>query len=64
MGVKRKRYVLKGVSGGWRIWNNLTKTYWGQLYEKQPDELIAELNGAKRPEIIVNLTKKFQKEKR
>lgn len=64
MGKPGKRYVAKGVPGGWKIWNNLTQHWWGQLYEKQPDELVEELNGAKRPEVIVQLTKKFQKDKR
>lgn len=64
MGQSRRRYVAKGAPRGWRIWNNKTKTWWGELYERQPDELVAELNGAKRPELIVKLTRKLQKDKR
>lgn len=64
MGKPRRRYVAKGVPGGWRIWNNLTRRWWGQLYERQPDLLIEELNGAKRPDVIVTLTRQFQKDKR
>ena len=60
MGKPRRRYVTKGVPGGWRIWNNKSKKWWGQLYERQPDELVDELNGQKRPEIIVALTRRFQ----
>lgn len=61
MGKPSRKYVAKGVPGGWRIWNNRAKQWWGQIYEKQPDELINELNREKRPEIIVQLTRKFQK---
>lgn len=60
----RRRYVAKGVPGGWGIWNNLTQKWWGQLYDRQPDELVNELNGEKRPEVIIELTKRFQKDKR
>ena len=64
MGKPKRRYVLKGITGGWRIWNRKTQKWWGELYERQPDELVDELNGAKRPEVIVELTRKFQLDKR
>ena len=64
MGKPSRRYVAKGIAGGWRIWNNLSKRWWGQLYERQPDELVNELNGQKRSDVIVKLTSKFQKDKR
>lgn len=56
--------MAKGVQGGWRIWNNLTSKWWGQIYERQPDELVEELNRLARPEKIVELTRKFQLDKR
>lgn len=28
MGKPSRRYVAKGVPGGWRIWNNLAKQWW------------------------------------
>jgi hypothetical protein len=52
------------VKGGWKIWNNKSKSWWGQFYELQPDELLIELNGAKRSDVIVTLTRKYQKKKR
>lgn len=64
MGKPRRKYVAKGVKGGWRIWNNKSKSWWGQLYELQPDELLIELNGKKRSYIIIELTRKYQKAKR
>lgn len=64
MGKPRRKYVAKGVPGGWRIWNSQLKRWWGQLYERQPDELVAELNGEKSPERLVQLIRRFQKDKR
>lgn len=64
MGKPRRKYVMRGIPGGWRIWNNKTNKWWGEFYELQPDELVNELNGKKRPEVIVTLTRRFQKEKR
>jgi hypothetical protein len=43
--MARRRYVLRGVPGGWRIWDNTARRFWGELYEVCPDELVAELNG-------------------
>ena len=56
--------MAKGVPGGWRIWNNKSKKFWGELYERQPDELLDELNGKFRSDEIVRLTRKYQKDKR
>lgn len=64
MGKPKRRYVAKGVPGGWKIWNTKSKKWWGQLYERQPNELIEELNGQKRSDIIVDLTRKYQRDKR
>lgn len=64
MGQNKRKFVAKGVPGGWRIWNNKTAKWWGELYERQPDELVIELNGEKRPHVLVELTRKFQKDKR
>ncbi len=64
MGKPSRRYVAKGIPGGWRIWNKKTKKWWGELYECQPDELLEELNGLKRPEILSKLTTKYQVSKR
>lgn len=64
MGKPKRRYVARGIPGGWRIWNNKTNRWWGQLYERQPDELLDELNGLKRPEVVTELIRKYQKAKR
>lgn len=60
----KKRYSARGVPGGWRIWNNKTKKWWGDLYERQPDDLVDELNNAKRPDKITELLAKQRKDKR
>ncbi len=64
MGKPRRKYVAKGIPGGWRIWNKKAQKWWGELYERQPDELLEELNGEKRPEVLVKLTRRYQKDTR
>ena len=59
-----KRFVCKGVEGGWRIWDNKRKKYWGEHYELQPDEIADELNNRKRKEILDYLNTKFNETKR
>ena len=52
------RFVARAEAGvGWRIWDNKTRTFWGQIYDQHPEQLIAELNGQKRPEVLVLLAK-------
>ncbi len=59
------RFVMKALPGkGWRIWNTKMKKWWGDTYHRQPDELITELNGERRPDVVAELTRKMQHEKR
>ena len=51
----RRRYVARGVPGGYRIWDRKRDCAWGDVYEFVPDELLAELNGQRRPERITEL---------
>ena len=62
MGHKQERFVMVGVSGGYRIRNNKTKRFWGPLFTKQPDELKKELNksGISDPEILNRLVQKYK----
>jgi hypothetical protein len=55
--VGRRRYVARGVPGGYRIWDNKARRWWGDLYELCPDDLLAELNGAARYEKSTELLK-------
>jgi len=43
--VRKRRYVARGVPGGYRIRDNRNRRWWGDHYELCPDELLAELNG-------------------
>ncbi len=56
MGKPKRRFVARGVPGGWIVWDNKLSRQWGELYELQPDELVTKLNGAKRTEILALLT--------
>lgn len=58
--MAKRRYVARGVPGGYRIWDNRGRRYWGDHYELCPDDLLAELNGAKRPERLVELLRRYR----
>ncbi|WP_378148325.1 hypothetical protein ACFJGV_08540 [Cnuibacter sp. UC19_7] len=53
--MTRKRFVAVGVPGGYKIINSKTKRQWGNHYELMPDDLLRELNGEKRPELLDRL---------
>lgn len=60
----RRRYVARGVPGGYRIWDNHGRRFWGDLYELCPDDLLAELNGRKDPARISDLQRRYRASKR
>ncbi|WP_282778423.1 MULTISPECIES: hypothetical protein [unclassified Nocardia] len=62
--ISRRRYVPRGVTGGYRIWDNKIRRWWGEVYELCPDALVAELNGAHRPERITALTREARRYRR
>lgn len=58
MGKSKNRFVAKAEAGkGWRIRDNQQKKWWGEHYRSFPEQLLAELNGDKRPERITALIK-------
>ncbi len=58
MGQRRARYVAKPIGGGaWRVWNTKTRQWWGNPFGDYPTVLLEELNGAKRPDLLINLGK-------
>lgn len=62
--MAKRRYVARGVPGGYRIWDNRSRRWWGDLYERCPDDLLAELNGARRPAELTALMKRYRADKR
>ncbi|WP_354644125.1 hypothetical protein [Kitasatospora camelliae] len=56
----RRRYVARGVPGGYRIWDNTVRRWWGDLYEHCPDGLLAELNGRADPAAITALLRHYR----
>ncbi|MFE9058802.1 hypothetical protein [Streptomyces mutabilis] len=60
----RRRYVARGVPGGYRIWDNRGHRFWGDLYELCPDDLLSELNGAADRDRITALLKRYRALKR
>ena len=62
--MSRRRYVARGVPGGYRIWDNRGRRYWGDFYELCPDELLAALNAGADQERIVALMRRYKKARR
>lgn len=62
--MSRRRYVARGVPGGYRVRDNTGRRWWGDLYELCPDELLVELNGAKDPRRVAELQRKYRATKR
>ncbi|MER5505129.1 hypothetical protein ABT052_07335 [Streptomyces sp. NPDC002766] len=58
--MSRRRYVARGVPGGYRIWDNHGRRWWGDLYELCPDDLLTELNGEANSERITALLKRYR----
>lgn len=59
MGKPRLRCVARAVAGkGWRVWDRKLNRWWGNYLPDYPEALLAELNGLKRPDKIVELTRK------
>jgi hypothetical protein len=56
----RRRYVARGVPGGYRIWDNKARRWWGDLYEVCPDDLLDELNGGRDHDKITALLKRYR----
>ncbi|MGW5662088.1 hypothetical protein ACWEWG_18610 [Streptomyces sp. NPDC003758] len=62
--MSRRRYVARGVPGGYRIWDNRRRRWWGDLYELCPDDLVVELNGQADHARITALMKRYSAQKR
>ena len=62
--VSRRRYVARGVPGGYRIWDNRGRRHWGDFYELCPDDLLAALNAGADQARIVDLMRRYKKAKR
>ncbi|BFU47669.1 hypothetical protein KRMM14A1004_59060 [Krasilnikovia sp. MM14-A1004] len=56
--------MARGVPGGYRIWDNKARRWWGDLYELCPDELLEELNGASDYARITALLRRYRAQKR
>jgi hypothetical protein len=62
--MSRRRYVARGVPGGYRIWDNKAQRWWGDHYELCPDDLVAALNAKASPEKITALLKLYRAARR
>ncbi|RZU21862.1 hypothetical protein [Streptomyces sp. BK239] len=62
--MSRRRYVARGVPGGYRIWDSRGRRFWGDFYELCPDDLLAELNGPADRDRVVALMRRYKKARR
>ncbi|PWR15189.1 hypothetical protein DKT69_12470 [Micromonospora sicca] len=56
--------MARGVPGGYRVWDNKARRWWGDLYQLCPDDLLTELNGEANPDKITALLKRYRALKR
>jgi hypothetical protein len=62
--MSRRQYLARGVPGGYRIWDNKRRRWWGELYELCPDDLLDELNGEANYEKVSALLKRHRAQRR
>jgi len=62
--MSRRRYGARGVPGGYRVWDNKGRRWWGDLYQLCPDDILTELNGEANPDKITALLKRYRAPKR
>lgn len=62
--MSRRQYVVRGVPGGYRIWDNKRRRWWGDLYQLCPDGLLDELNGDADYQKVTALLKRYRAQKR
>ncbi|GAA4310165.1 hypothetical protein AB0C84_03750 [Actinomadura sp. NPDC048955] len=62
--MARRRYVARGVPGGYRIWDNRRRKWWGDVYELCPDDLLTELNGDADYQKVTALLRRYRALKR
>ncbi|POM26647.1 hypothetical protein BTM25_10510 [Actinomadura rubteroloni] len=62
--MARRRYVARGVPGGYRVWDNRGRKWWGDVYELCPDDLLSELNGDADYQKVTGLIRRYRALKR
>ncbi|MFF4240584.1 hypothetical protein ACFYYL_32315 [Actinomadura geliboluensis] len=62
--MARRRYVARGVPGGYRIWDNRARKWWGEVYELCPDDLLTGLNGDADYQKVTALLRRYRALKR
>ncbi|WP_328889203.1 hypothetical protein [Streptomyces sp. NBC_00316] len=62
--MSRRRYVARGVPGGFRIWDNKGRRRWGDHCELSPDDLLTELDGGANYTQITALLERYRAQKR
>jgi len=65
VGKRGRRFVAQAEAGrGWRIWDKTQTRWWGPVFPALPEDVLTELNGAKRPERLVQLMRPYSRPRR
>ncbi|MBB1152015.1 MULTISPECIES: hypothetical protein [Amycolatopsis] len=62
--MAKRRYVARGVPDGYRIWDNRARRWWGDHYQRCPDDLVAALNGGADYATLTALINRYRAAKR
>jgi hypothetical protein len=64
MGKRDVRYVARAEEGqGWRIRDRKARRWWGEPFVQYPEQLLAELNGEKRPAHLTDLIRRTERKR-
>ncbi|MFC4424947.1 hypothetical protein [Deinococcus navajonensis] len=59
MNKSKARYVARQITGvGWRVWSTKVEQWWGEPYRNYPTALLDELNGPKRTDRLLELSRR------
>ncbi|WP_116200618.1 hypothetical protein [Amycolatopsis circi] len=62
--MAKRRYVARGVPGGYQIWDNRSRRWWGDRCQLCPDDLVAALNNRADHATVTALINRYRALKR
>ncbi|MFD2472265.1 hypothetical protein [Amycolatopsis silviterrae] len=62
--MAKRRYVARGVPGGYQIWDNRARRWWGEPCQLCPDDLVAALNSGADHATVTALINRYRALKR
>lgn len=62
--MAKRRYVARGVPGGYQVWDNRARRWWGEAFQRCPDDLVAALNRRADHATVTALVNRYRALKR